>query len=63
MICYRDPLVQTSFPLGITGASLLSRKGSQHTVVAEMITELSRFEPEICICNEINWNSRENLYL
>ena len=22
-----------------------------HTVVAEMITELIRFEPEICICN------------
>ena len=35
-----------------------------HTVVAEMITEFIRFEPEICICNgNINWNSRENLYL
>ena len=33
------------------------------TVVAKMITELIRFEPEICICMEINWNSRENLYL
>ena len=33
------------------------------TVVAESITDLSCFEPEVCICNEINWNSRENLYL
>ena len=24
-----------------------------------MITESSHFEPEICICNGVNWNSRE----
>ena len=28
-----------------------TRKCPQNTVVAEMITELIRFEPEICICN------------
>ena len=26
------------------------------TVVAEMITELIRFEPKICICNGISWD-------
>ena len=31
------------------------------TDVTEMITELICFEPEICICNAINENSRENL--
>ena len=28
------------------------------TAVAEMITELIRFEPKICICNGINWDFR-----
>ena len=33
------------------------------TVVAEIITELIRFGPEICVSVMENWNSRENLYL
>ena len=31
------------------------RENRSVTVVAEMITELVRFEPEICICNRNQW--------
>ena len=31
------------------------------TVVAKIITEFIHFEPEVCICNEFNSNSRESL--
>ena len=37
--------------------------GSVYTVVAEMITELIHFEPKSVSVIEINWTSRENLYL
>ena len=30
---------------------------------AEMITELIRFEPEICICKGTHWNLRETLHV
>ena len=33
------------------------------TVVGEITTEPTRFEPEVCICHEINRNCSGNLYL
>ena len=36
---------------GQRGGTYCGWGGGLNTVVAEMITELIRFEPEICICN------------
>ena len=45
-------------------ATINRRDGAEYSAIAEMITELIRLEPEICICNgNLFGIQKENLYL